>query len=311
MQPKLITVVGTTASGKSSLGIELAARLDGEVVSADSRQIYRGLDLGTGKVTPEEICGVPHHLLDIRDPGESYSMAEFQRDAYLVIDGIIERGRTPFLVGGTGLYARSVTRGYTLVDVEPDPAFRAEMEQKSREELVAMIASYGEQITDRQISPRRLIRILEKYRAGAPTTPECHPRYHTLQLGLTWPREVLYARIEERLDARLAAGMVEEVQGLMERGATPEFLETLGLEYRYTYRYLAGKYPSFADYRAELLTEIRRFAKRQQTWFAKDKDIVWLDSDGDYLAQALELCTLFLRAKETPDDTDWYGGADL
>ena len=306
MLPILISVVGTTASGKSSLGIDLAEHFGGEVVSADSRQVYRGLDLGTGKVTKEEIRGVPHHLLDIIDPNTPFSMAEYQSLAYEAIDGIIARGKLPFLVGGTGLYARAVTSGYRLVDVLPDEDFRREMEKKTRAELVEMITPYGVDVSDPQISPRRLIRILEKLRAGAPAENESHPRYRVLQLGLTFDREVLNRRIEERLDMRIADGMIEEVRGLMEQGATPAFLEMLGLEYRYTYRYIAGQYPSFEAYREQLLTEIRRFAKRQQTWFRRDSDIVWLDSNGDYLAQAIDLVNAMLkRAEEEQTSEDF------
>lgn len=301
MLPILISVVGTTASGKSSLGIDLAEHFGGEVVSADSRQVYRGLNLGTGKVTKEEIRGVPHHLLDIIDPNTPFSMAEYQSLAYEAIDGIIARGKLPFLVGGTGLYARAVTSGYRLVDVLPDEEFRREMEKKSRAELVEMITPYGVDVSDPQISPRRLIRILEKLRAGAPAENESHPRYKVLQLGLTFEREVLNRRIEERLDKRIADGMIEEVRELLQNGATPEFLEMLGLEYRYTYRYIAGQYPSFEAYREQLLTEIRRFAKRQQTWFRRDSDIIWLDSNGDYLSQAIELVSAMIRHAETEE----------
>lgn len=307
MLPLLISVVGTTASGKSGLGIDLAKHFGGEVISADSRQVYQGLDLGTGKVTAEECRGVPHHLLDIIPPNTPFSMAEYQNLAYIAIDDVISRGKLPFLVGGTGLYARAVTSGYSLVDVQPDEAFRAEMQEKSRDELVEMIAAYGVVIDDKQISPRRLIRILEKLRAGAPPENQSNPRYRTLQLGLTWDRDVLYRRIEERLDARIEAGMIDEIRGLLEAGATPEFMEMLGLEYRYTYRYISGQYSSFADYRNELLTEIRRFAKRQQTWFRRDSDIIWLDSQGDYTTQAIELVNAFLhqgeaKAEETMED---------
>ncbi len=302
MQPILISVVGTTASGKSGLGIDLAEHFGGEVVSADSRQVYRGLDLGTGKVTAEECRGVPHHLLDIIDPGTPFSVAEYQPMAYEAIDGILSRGKLPFLVGGTGLYARAVTSGYRLVDVLPDEDFRREMEARPRAELVAAIAAYGVNASDPQISIRRLVRILEKLRAGAPAENECHPRYTTLQLGLTWDREVLYDRIEKRLDMRIRAGMIDEVKGLLDRGVSPEFLDRLGLEYRYTARYVQGEYAAYEDYRTQLLTEIRRFAKRQQTWFRRDSDIIWLDSGGDYTAQAITLVHAFIH-RFTQDGT--------
>lgn len=295
MMLPLISVVGTTASGKSGLGISLAKHFGGEVVSADSRQIYRGFDLGTGKVTEEETEGIPHHLLDIRAAGERFSMGEFQSLAYSAIDDIHSRGKIPFLVGGTGLYARAVTAGYTLADVVPDEAFRAEMADKSWEELTALLQTYGISVTDRQVSARRLIRMLEKCRAGISAESESHPRYRVLQLGLTWDREYLHTLIEARLDRRIAEGMIDEVRSLLQAGATEDFMEALGLEYRYTTRYISGKYESFEAYRAELLTEIKRFAKRQQTWFAKDKDIVWLDTEGDYTAQAISLCEAFLR----------------
>ena len=294
MKP-LISVVGTTASGKSGLGIALARHFGGEVVSADSRQIYKGFDLGTGKVTEEETEGIPHHLLDIREAGESFSMGEFQALAYDAIDDIHSRGKIPFLVGGTGLYARAVTAGYTLSDTPPDEAFRAEMAKASWEELVSMLKEYGVEITDRQISPRRLVRMLEKCRAGNAAESENQPRYRVLQLGLTWEREYLNSLIESRLDRRIEEGMIEEIKGLLDAGASEEFMEALGLEYRYTMRYILGKYESFAAYREQLLTEIKRFAKRQQTWFKKDTDIIWLDVNGDYTAQAISLCEQFLK----------------
>ncbi|MBO5789615.1 MAG: tRNA (adenosine(37)-N6)-dimethylallyltransferase MiaA [Clostridia bacterium] len=293
MKP-LISVVGTTASGKSGLGIALARHFGGEVISADSRQIYTGFDLGTGKVTEEETEGIPHHLLDIREAGERFSMGEFQALAYDAIDDIHQRGKIPFLVGGTGLYARAVTAGYTLSDTPPDEAFRLEMADKSWEELASMLAACGVTVTDRQISPRRLVRMLEKCRAGNPAENESNPRYRVLQLGLTWEREYLNSLIETRLDRRIEEGMIDEVRRLLENGASEEFMEALGLEYRYTTRYILGKYESFEAYREQFLTEIKRFAKRQQTWFKKDQDIVWLNVGGDYIAEAIALCEAFL-----------------
>ena len=285
-KPKLITVIGTTASGKSSLGIELADFYGGEIVSADSRQIYRKMDLGTGKITPEEAARVPHHLIDILDAGEPFSMADFQGLAYKAIDSIAEKGKLPFLVGGTGLYSRSVVEGYSLSDVAPDEALREALLAKSREELIEILAGLG--ITDipAEYSHRRLIRMIEKKQGGSDGEGENSPRYEVLQLAMTYPRDILYSRILERLDARINDGMIDEIRELYESGVSAEFLERLGLEYRYTYRYIAGMYPSFEDYRAELYKEICHFAKRQMTWFKKEKNVVWLDTNGDFLTEA-------------------------
>ena len=294
---KLITVIGTTASGKSSLGIELADFYGGEIVSADSRQIYRKMDLGTGKITPEEAARVPHHLIDILDAGEPFSMADFQCLAYEAIDGIIERGRLPFLVGGTGLYSRSVAEGYNLSDVAPSEELRAELLSKSREELLEILRSHGENEIPAEYSCRRLIRMIEKREGGSSAERENEPRYDVLQLAMTYPRDVLYSRISERLDARIKDGMIEEIQSLYESGVSGEFLERLGLEYRYTYRYITGKYHSFEDYRAELYKEICHFAKRQVTWFKKEKNVIWLDTSGDFLKEAKEHINRFLNGE--------------
>ena len=295
MKNKLVSIVGTTASGKSSLGIELAELYGTEIVSADSRQVYRHLDLGTGKVTPEEMARVKHHLIDILDLNEPFSMAEFQPLAYQAIDDIASRGMLPLLVGGTGLYTRSVVEGYTLVDVPPNEELRATLAQKGADELRAILKTYG--ITDiaGEVSERRMIRMIEKLTAGVSAESESQPRYDVLQLGMTFERDVLYRRILERLDARIKEGMIEEVENIVKMGATPEFLEKLGLEYRYTYRYISGQYPSFEDYRAELYKEICHFAKRQMTWFKKEKSIIWLDTSRDPFNEARELIDKFME----------------
>ena len=298
MKNKLVSIVGTTASGKSSLGIELAEHYGTEIVSADSRQVYRHLDLGTGKVTPEEMARVKHHLIDILDLNEPFSMAEFQPLAYNAIDDIASRGMLPLLVGGTGLYTRSVVEGYTLVDVPPNEALRASLAEKGADELRAILATYGVTEVAGEVSERRMIRMIEKLTAGVSAESESQPRYDVLQLGMTFDRDTLYRRILERLDARIKDGMIEEVENIVKMGATPEFLEKLGLEYRYTYRYISGQYPSFEDYRAELYKEICHFAKRQMTWFKKEKSIIWLDTSADPFAEARELIDKFMEKKD-------------
>lgn len=295
---KLITVIGTTASGKSSLGIELADYFGGEIVSADSRQIYRKMDLGTGKITPQEAARVKHHAIDILDAGEPFSMADFQGIAYDAIDSIIERGKLPFLVGGTGLYTRSVVEGYNLSDVAPDERLRDSLLTKSRDELCEMLKALGESEIPGEYSSRRLIRMIEKRQGGTTAENENSPRYEVLQLAMTYPRDVLYRRILERLDARIADGMIDEIRSLYEGGVSADFLERLGLEYRYTYRYIAGMYPSFEDYRAELYKEICHFAKRQMTWFKKEKNVVWLNTDGDFLKEAKDYVQRFISGEK-------------
>ncbi|MBQ4071432.1 MAG: tRNA (adenosine(37)-N6)-dimethylallyltransferase MiaA [Clostridia bacterium] len=292
---KLVAIVGTTASGKSSLGIELAKHYGTEIVSADSRQVYRHLDLGTGKVTAEEMAEVKHRLIDIIDLGEPFSMAEFQTLAYESIDSIHALGKLPLLVGGTGLYARSVTDGYNLTDAPPNEQLRARLADKSRDELIEILRTYGDYSVDGEVSDRRIVRMIEKLDAGLSLADTAEPRYDVLKLGITFPREVLNRRILERLDARIEEGMIEEVSRVLTLGATPEFLERLGLEYRYTYRYISGQYPSFEAYHEELYREICRFAKRQMTWFRRESDIIWLDECGDMVSEAIGYIDNFLK----------------
>ena len=179
------------------------------------------------------------------------------------------------------------------MDAPPNDSLRAQLADKSGEELREILTGYGVSEIDVEVSDRRLIRMIEKCAAGYPAENESAPRYDVLQLGITFDRETLYRRISERLDARIKDGMIDEVREVLRLGATPEFLEKLGLEYRYTYRYISGQYSSFDEYRAELYKEICHFAKRQMTWFRKEKSIVWLDTDGNIFEQARELIDEF------------------
>ena len=297
-QPKLIVVLGPTACGKSALGVELAKKYGGEIVSADSRQVYRGLDLGTGKITPQEMEGVPHHLLDVAEPGEQYSVARFQSEAYAAIDGIVSRGRLPFLVGGTGLYLRAVSEGYVFHEAPPDPALRGELEALPIEELRDRLTAQGVELDADCFHNRpRLVRLLEKSLHGEDPHAEAEraPRYDVLTLGVSYPREVICARIDARLWARIDAGMLEEVARLREQGVSDDFLEGLGLEYRYILHYLTGQLPNVDALADELGRAIKRFAKRQVSWFKKDKDVHWLDMEGDPAGQAAALIDSFLR----------------
>ena len=290
---KLIVIAGTNASGKSGLGVELASRYGGEVVSADSRQVFRGLDLGSGKITPQEMRGVLHHLIDVCQPGDFFSMADFQRLAYAAIDGIQARGKLPFLVGGTGLYVDAVAEGYELSDRAPDLALRAELETHTTPELYQMLQ---EKLPGTEIDPRnrnRVMRALERLAADDYHPGKRQPRYEVLKLGVSWDRETLKQRIDERLERRLRDGMVQEVQGLLDAGVSREFLMKLGLEYRYLTRYLDGEL-TYEQMVLELGNAIKKFAKRQVTWFKKDPAIHWLDMRADPAAQAAALIDRFL-----------------
>ena len=292
---KLICVVGTNASGKSGLGVKLAKKFGGEIISADSRQVFRGLDLGSGKITPAEMDGVPHHLLDVREPNEFFSMADFQTLSYEAIDGIVARGNLPFIVGGTGLYVDCVADGYVLSGGAPDLEYRAHLETFETPALYEKLIAI---MPDTDVDPKnrnRVMRLLERIHAGDDLTPKKNPRYDVLKLGVTWPRPILCDRIDERLERRMNEGMVEEVENLMKEGATPEFLDKLGLEYRYLYRYLAGIMTK-DEALEELARKIKAFAKRQMIWFRKDKSIIWLDMAADPMAQASAEIERFINA---------------
>ena len=292
---KLICVVGTNASGKSGLGVKLAKKFSGEIISADSRQVFKGLDLGSGKITPAEMDGVPHHLLDVREPNEFFSMADFQTLSYETIDGIVARGNLPFIVGGTGLYVDCVADGYVLSGGAPDLEYRAYLETFETPALYEKLIAI---MPDTDVDPKnrnRVMRLLERIHAGDDLTPKKDPRYDVLKLGVTWPRPILCDRIDERLERRMNEGMVEEVENLMKNGATPEFLDKLGLEYRYLYRYLAGIMTK-EEALEELARKIKAFAKRQMIWFRKDKSIIWLNMAENPFEQASAEIERFIKA---------------
>ena len=294
MLPKLIVVEGTTASGKSDFGVELALRYGGEIISADSRQVFRGLDLGSGKITPEETKGVPHHLIDVCDAGSFFSMADFQKLAYEAIDDVVARGKLPFLVGGTGLYVASVADGYVMSDRMPDLAYRAELEKKTTEDLYVMLRSV---VPNTDVDPRnrnRVMRLLEKIHDGDDVVPTKQPRYETLRLGVTWDRAVVRQRIDERLDRRIELGMIEEVKGLLDAGVTEEYMIKLGLEYKFITQYLRGDY-TLEEMKELLATAIKQFAKRQMIWFRRDTSIHWLDMTADPVGEACAKIDEFLK----------------
>ena len=292
MKPPLIIVLGPTASGKSSLGIALAQRFHGEIVSADSRQVYRSLDIGTAKVTAQEQAQVPHHLLDVVEPGEIYTVSQFQHAAIAAIDAILSRQHIPFLVGGSPHYIQAVVDNLDMPQVAPQPVLRAQLEQRPLPDLLQELEELDPKsfaVIDRN-NPRRVIRALEVcISTGKPFSEQrglANPLYRPLLIGIQWPREVLYSRIDARVDERMQQGMVQEVQGLLASGISHERLEALGLEYRFIDRWLRGEFSSEEQMVERLKYAIHDFTRRQLTWFRRDTRIVWIDGgDGDSMAQ--------------------------
>ncbi len=284
--PPLIVVLGPTASGKSGLGITLAQRFVGEIVSADSRQVYRGLDIGSAKVTPAEQALVPHHLLDVADPHMVYTVSQFQHDAIVAIDAILGRGHIPFLVGGSPHYIQAVVDHLDIPPVPPQPALRAQLESRPLSDLLIQLEALDSQsvATIDRNNPRRVIRALEVcITTGKPFSEQrgiADPLYRCLLLGIIWPRAVLYRRIDGRVDERMQQGMVQEVQDLLDQGVSNERLEALGLEYRFIARWLRGEYASEAQMVERLKYAIHDFTRRQLTWFRRDKRIVWIEGSS-------------------------------
>jgi tRNA dimethylallyltransferase len=294
-------ILGPTASGKSALGIALAQRYQGEIVSADSRQVYRGLDIGTAKVTPEERALVPHHLLDIVEPEEIYTVAQFQQDAIKAIDAILQRGHQPFLVGGSPHYIQAIVENLAIPQIPPQPELRAQLEARPLDELFTELETLDPQTAasiDRN-NPRRIIRALEVCLvSGQPFSAQRgvrEPRYTPLLAGIHWPREELYRRIDQRIDERMQQGLVQEVQGLLERGLTPERLESFGLEYRFVSRWLHAGFSSKSEMVQKLKYASHDFTRRQLSWFRKMSDIVWLNGGPELETEAAQLVNDFLQ----------------
>lgn len=293
---KIIVILGPTASGKTGLAVKLAAEFNGEIVSADSRQVYRGMDIGTGKdlkefrVTSRESKAneIPHHMIDVVNPNEQYDLASYQLHAEAAIDGIISRGKLPFLVGGSGLYLQAVVDGYQLSSIEANEKLREELEGVSTAELFARLKKVNSALADKlnasdKHNPRRLVRYLEVAAAGKTERNErpSQGRYECLLIGLEWPKEVLDERIERRLKERLEKeGMVEEIRQLHESGVSWQRLESFGLEYRYVARYLKREL-NYEEMFKRLFIAIKQFSKKQSTWFRRwerqGKSIHWLN----------------------------------
>jgi len=272
MEYELITILGPTASGKTALAVALANELGAEIISADSRQVYRGMTLGTGKDLKEyEVEGklIPYHLIDICNPGEKYNIFEFQRDFHAVFESIKERGKLPVLCGGSGLYIESVLSGYKLLDVPENRELREELKDKPLDELEKILRSYKKLHNKTEVdSTQRAIRAIEieeYYLKQDPEQRDYEP-INSLIIGVDIDRDLRREKISRRLKSRLEEGMVEEVKGLLESGISAEDLIYYGLEYKYLTLYLTGKL-SYQEMYDQLEIAIHQFAKRQMTWF--------------------------------------------
>lgn len=286
---QLITILGPTACGKTAVATQLAARLMGEIISADSRQVFRGMDIGTGKDLGDyQVKGqaIPYHLIDIADAGTKYSVFEFQRDFLRAYEGIRSRQRQPILCGGTGLYIESVLRAYKLVEVPVNPQLREQLEGKSLDELTVLLAGYKRlhNTTDVDTARRaiRAIEIEEYYREHHIDETQPFPALSSLTIGLNIPREVRRERISRRLQKRLEEeNMVDEVRRLLDNGVKEEALISYGLEYRYLTLYLTGQL-SYDEMLRQLEIAIHQFAKRQMTYFRgmerRGVTIHWIDA---------------------------------
>lgn len=292
----LVAIVGPNASGKSALAVKLARQFNGEVISADSRQVYRGLDIGSGKISKKEMRGVPHHLLDVANPRHTFTVADYQRQATSAIKKIWQRGKLPILCGGTGFYISAVLSGTVLPQVKPNPRLRKIFTQKTTKELFEMLKK-SDLARDMKIDKHnrvRLIRSLEivKSLGKVPKLNHKPLSADVLILGLSVTKPILINRIERRLRLRLKQGLVNEVKKLHLSGLSWRRLESFGLEYRAVALYLQGKFT-----KQEMLETINReswqYARRQMTWFKKNTDATWVSRE----TPALRLTRQFLSKK--------------
>ncbi len=278
-KPVILVILGPTASGKSDLAVALAKKLNGEIVSADSRQVYKGLDIGTGKITKKEMKGVPHYLLDVASPDRAYSVDRYQKHAYEMIDDIIKRGKLPIICGGTGFYIQSIVDGFVLPEVKANRALRTKLAKLSSEQLFNILAKRDPRRAEKigKQNKVRLIRSLEIIEAlGGVPKIKLVPRYSPLQIGLKFEDGILKDRIKARLSKRLKKGMLKEAEELHKNGLSWKRMEVLGLEYRYMAYFLQNKIS-----REEMERQIElvsfQYAKRQMTWFKRDQRIHWIE----------------------------------
>lgn len=280
MSMPLIVILGPTSSGKTALSIRLAKKFGGEIVSADSRQVYKGMDIGTGKVTKGEMRGIPHYLLDAASPKRKFTVVKYQKLAIGAINKILKRGKIPILCGGTGFYIQSVVDGIIIPEVKPDWPLRSRLEKNSAEKLFSLLKKLDPRRA-RDIDKhnrRRLIRSLEiaiKSKNPLPSLKKNPPPFDVLMIGIKKPPEELKKLIQQRLFKRLRQGMVAELRELRQQGVFWKRLDEFGLEYRFISAYLRGKL-NYKEMAKLLQKAIEHYAKKQMTWFKKDKRIKWV-----------------------------------
>lgn len=308
MKEKLVVLIGPTAVGKTKMSIELAKRLDAEIISGDSMQIYKGMDIGTAKITPAEMQGIPHHLIDIKDPEDSFSVAEFQQLVRPLIREITRRGKLPMIVGGTGLYIQSVLYDYQFTDAPSDEGYRQKLrklvEENGEMALFHMLKAVDEESAAR-IHPnnvRRVIRALEIYHCTGKTMSEWQKTqtpellYDAAIIGLTMEREQLYRRINERVEQMIANGLLDEVKALYDKGLSDcQSIQAIG--YKELYAYFAGAI-SLKEAIEQLKQNSRRYAKRQLTWFRNKLPVRWFDmTDSEKFDETREEILQYIEGK--------------
>jgi tRNA dimethylallyltransferase len=307
----MITILGPTASGKTTLAAHLAARIGGEIISADSRQVYRRMDIGTGKDLDDYVVDgkqIPYHLIDIAEPGTKYNLFQYQQDFHDAYNDIKSRGATPILCGGTGLYIEAALKGYALSPVPQNPELRARLEGKSLEELTGMLVSLKQKngsvmhnTTDVDTAQRAIRAIeIETYNAEHPTEERQMPKIDSLVIGVNIDRESRREKITKRLRQRLDNGMVEEIRSIIDSGVAPEDLIYYGLEYKYVTEYVIGK-TTYDEMFRSLEIAIHQFAKRQMTWFRgmerRGTHIHWIDAAMPMADKLSEIRRLYRNYK--------------
>lgn len=276
-KPKILVILGQTATGKTALSIEIAKRFNAEIVSADSRQVYKGMDIGTAKISKDEMQGIAHHMIDIADPSYSYTVAEFVDEAEKRIQDILSKKKLPIVCGGTGMYIDALVSGTRFPVVPPNQKLRAELELLSIEKLFQKLLKIDPrraQTIDRH-NKVRLVRALEIAKTiGEVPLITKSSSYDVLYIGLRIPKEELQQNITARIIDRFKNGMLEETKDLLESGVSHARLESFGLEYRYMSRYIREEI-TYKEMIQQLDTATRQFAKRQNTWFKRNKKIKW------------------------------------